>query len=153
MFITYPIAHHWLMGSIFIIDKDADISNFEFYFHECTLCVTNVCWEICGLSGLCLMRGVEMYLINPCRKFGHGSAINSWHPAIRENVKVYEIECCSSMECSCNRCGALQFSSASALLNHQRNIVCFSSQRNLEHTCKQVKSTNLQTFEPTQGLQ
>ncbi len=67
-------------------------------------------------------------------------------------MKVYEIECCNSMEYSCNRCGALKFSSASALSNYQRCIACFSSQRNLEHTCKRVKSTNLQVFEPTQGL-
>jgi hypothetical protein len=67
-------------------------------------------------------------------------------------VKVYEIKCFSSMEYNCNRCGALKFSSASALSNHQRSIACFSSQRNLEHTCKRVKSTNLQAFEPAQGL-
>jgi hypothetical protein len=57
------------------------------------------------------------------------------------------------MEYSCNRCGALKFSSASALSNHQRSIACFSSQRNLEHTCKRVKSTNPQAFESAQGLQ
>jgi hypothetical protein len=104
--ITYPITHHWLMGSIFIVEKDADISNFEFYSHECT-CVTSVCWEICGLSGVCLMKGakIKWHLINLCRKFGHGSAINSWHLVATENVKVYEIECCSSMEYSCNHCG------------------------------------------------
>jgi hypothetical protein len=137
VFITYLIAHHWLTSSVFIVEKDADISNFEFYSHECTLCQTSVCWEICGLSDLCLMRGAEMkwHLINLCKKFGHGSTINSWHLVARKNVKVYEIECCSSMEYSCNRCGALKFSSASAFSNHQHSIVCFSSQRNLEHTC------------------
>ncbi len=67
-------------------------------------------------------------------------------------MKVYEIECCNSMEYSCNHCGTLKFSSASALSNHQRSIAYFSSQRNLEHTCKRVKSTNPQAFEPTQGL-
>ncbi len=67
-------------------------------------------------------------------------------------MKVYEIECCSSMEYSNNCCGALKFSSASVLSNHQRSIACFSSQRNLEHTCKQVKSTNPQAFEPVQGV-
>ncbi len=155
MLITYPIAHHWLTGFVFIVEKNADISNFEFYSHECTLCVTSVCWEICGLNGLYLMRGTKInwHLINPCRKFGHGLAINSWHPAARENVKVYEIECCNLMEYSCNHCGALKFSSASVLSNHQRNIAYFSSQRNLEHTCKWVKNTNPQAFEPAQGLQ
>jgi hypothetical protein len=154
VFITYPIAHHWLTSSIFIVKKDADISNFEFYSHECTLCVASVCWEICGLSGLCLMRVVEIkwHLINPCRKFGNGLAINSWHLATRENVKVHEIKCCTSMEYSCNLCGALKFSSTSGLSNHQRSIVYFSSQRNLENTCKWVKNTNPQAFEPTQGL-
>jgi len=151
---TYLIAHHWFIVYVFIVEKDADISNFEFYSHACTLCVTSVCWEICGLSGLCLMKGAEIkwHLINPCRKFGHRSAINSWHPTVRENVKVHEIKCCSSMEYNCNRCGALKFSSASALSNHQHNIACFSFQRNLEHTCKRIKSTNPRAFEPTQGL-
>ncbi len=154
MFIIYPIAHHWVTSSFFIVKKDANISNFEFYSHECTLCVASVCWEICGLSGLCLMRVVEIkwHLINPCRKFGNGLAINSWHLATRENVKVHEIKCCTSMEYSCNHCGALKFSSTSGLSNHQRSIVYFSSQRNLENTCKWVKNTNPQAFEPTQGL-
>jgi acyl CoA:acetate/3-ketoacid CoA transferase alpha subunit len=57
------------------------------------------------------------------------------------------------MEYNCNHCGALKFNSVSALSNHQHKIIYFSSQRNLEHTCKRVKSTNLQAFEPTQGLQ
>ncbi len=56
------------------------------------------------------------------------------------------------MEYSCDHCGALKFSSTSALSNHQRNIACFSSQRNLEHTCKRVKNTNPQAFELAQGL-
>ncbi len=60
MLITYPITHHRLTGSIFIVEKDGDISNFEFYFHECTFCGASVCWEICGLGGLCLMRGAEI---------------------------------------------------------------------------------------------
>ncbi len=153
---------HYLSNSTSLINgfylhsrKNADISNFEFYSHECTLCVASVCWEICVLGGLCLTTGDEIkwHLINLCKKFGHGLAINSWHLATRENVKVYEIKCWSSMEYICNHCGALKFSSASALSNHQRSIVCFSSQRNLEHTCKQVKSTNPQAFEPAQGLQ
>ncbi len=57
------------------------------------------------------------------------------------------------MEYRCNRCGALKFNSASALSNHQRNIVFFSSQRNMKHTCKWVNNTNPQAFELAQGLQ
>ncbi len=57
-------------------------------------------------------------------------------------MKVYEIECCNSIEYNYNHCGALKFSSTSVFSNHQRNIVCFSSQRNLEHTCKWVNNTN-----------
>jgi hypothetical protein len=153
VFITYPITHHWLTGFCLHCRKNANISNFEFFFHECTLCVANVCWEICGLSGLCLMKGAEIkwHLINLCRKFGHGSDINSWHLAAKKNVKVYEIECCSSMEYNCNHCGALKFNSTNVLSNHQRSIVCFSSQRNLEHTCKRVNNTNLQAFELALG--
>ncbi len=146
MLIIHPITHHWLTCSFFIVEKDADISKFQFYSHECTLCVANVCWEICGLNGLCLTKWVEIkwHLINPCKKFGH--------PIARENVKVYEIKCCSSMEYSCNRCEALKFSSTSVFSNYPHNIACYSSQRNLEHTCKQVKNTNPQAFEPAQGL-
>ncbi len=57
------------------------------------------------------------------------------------------------MEYSCNHCGALKFSTTSAFSNHQRSIACFASQKNLEHTCKQVKNTNPQAFERAQGLQ
>jgi len=154
VFITYPITHHWLTRLCFHCRKNADISNFEFFSHECTLCVASVCWEICGLSGLCLMKGVEIkwHLINLCRKFEHGSDINFWHLAAKKNVNVYEIECCSSKEYSCNHCGALKFSSTNALSNHQRSIACSSSQRNLEHTCKWINNTNPQAFEPTLGL-
>jgi hypothetical protein len=60
VFITYLIAHHWLMSYFFIVENDADISNFEFYYHECTLCVANVYWEICGLNGLFLMKGAKI---------------------------------------------------------------------------------------------
>jgi len=57
------------------------------------------------------------------------------------------------MEYSCNHCGALKFSCASVLSYHPHNIACFLSQRNLEHTCCQVKSTSPHAFELAQGLQ
>jgi len=85
-------------------------------------------------------------------KFGHGLTIHSWHPITRENVKVYEIECCSSMEYNCNHCGALKFSRTSVLSNHPLSIFFFIP-RNLEHTCCWVKSTSPQALELAQGLQ
>jgi hypothetical protein len=38
------------------------------------------------------------------------------------------------------------------LSNHQRSIICFSSKRSLEHTCKHVNNTNPQAFEPALSL-